>query len=56
MRGGKGGGERGEWIGFDWITGNRKEGGEGKEEVVGVEWRMKWEEKGMGFGNRSEIG
>lgn len=48
--------ERGEWIGFGWITGNRKEGGEGMEKVVGVERGMKWEEKGMGFGNRSEIG
>ena len=48
--------ERGDGIGFGWIAGNRKEGGEGMEEVVGVERRMKWEEKEMGFGNRSEIG
>ena len=48
--------ERGEWIGFGWIAGNRKEGGEGKERVVSVERRMEWKEKEMGFGNRSEIG
>ena len=48
--------ERGEWIGFGWITGNRKEGGEGKERIVDVKRRMKWEEKEMGFGNRIEIG
>ena len=48
--------ERGDGIGFGWIAGNRKEGGEGKERVVSVERRMEWKEKEMGFGNRSEIG
>ena len=48
--------ERRDWIGFGWIAGNRKEGGEGKERVVSVERRMEWKEKEMGFGNRSEIG
>lgn len=53
---GKRGKKRRDGIGFGWIAGNRKEGGEGKERIVGVERRMEWEEKGMGFGNRNEIG
>ena len=52
----RGGEERRDWIGFGWITGNRKGGGEGKEGIVSVERRMEWEEKEMGFGNRNEIG
>ena len=48
--------ERRDWIGFGWIAGNRKEGGEGKEELVSVERRRKGEEKEMGCGNRNEIG
>ena len=56
MEGRRRGEEREDWIGFGWITGNRKEGGEGKERIVGVERRMEWEEKGMGFGIQSEIG
>ena len=52
----RGGEERRDWIGFGWITGNGKEGGEGKERMMGVERGMEWEEKEMGFGNRNEIG